>query len=113
MPPQHMEALDRANEVRLARAELKRQVADGEVSVSEIIMDCPTAVETMAIGQILIAQHRWGQKRVLAFLGAVRIAETKKIGTLTLRQRLVINARLHEGTDIDGALNGLLPGDAA
>ena len=28
--PQHMRALQRANEVRLARAELKRRVTDGE-----------------------------------------------------------------------------------
>ena len=31
--PQHMRALDRANEIRLARAELKRRVAFGKVDV--------------------------------------------------------------------------------
>ena len=31
--PQHMRALQQANRVRLARAELKRQVTDGEISV--------------------------------------------------------------------------------
>ena len=36
-----MRALERANQVRLARAELKRRVADGEVDVAEVILDCP------------------------------------------------------------------------
>src|SRR4029077_4222882 len=39
--PQHMRALERANQVRLARAELKRRVADGEIDVAAVILDCP------------------------------------------------------------------------
>ena len=38
---QHMRALQRANEVRLARAQLKRGVAFGEIDVAEVIVDCP------------------------------------------------------------------------
>ncbi len=37
--PQHMRALAQANRVRLARAELKRQVAEGEATVAEIVLD--------------------------------------------------------------------------
>ena len=37
--PQHMQALAQANKVRLARAELKRQVADGELSVADVVLD--------------------------------------------------------------------------
>ena len=36
--PQHMRALERANQVRLARAELKRRVASGEIGVAEVIL---------------------------------------------------------------------------
>ena len=36
--PQHMRALAQANRVRLARAELKRQVAEGETSVAEVVL---------------------------------------------------------------------------
>ena len=36
--PQHMRALERANEVRLARAELKRRVAFGKIDVAEVIL---------------------------------------------------------------------------
>ncbi len=36
-----MQALQRANEVRLARAELKRRVMDGEMSAAEVILASP------------------------------------------------------------------------
>src|ERR1044072_6911444 len=39
--PQHMRALAQANRVRLARAELKRQVAEGEASVAGVGLDRP------------------------------------------------------------------------
>ena len=39
--PQYMRALERANKVRLARAELKRRVALGEIGVAAVILDCP------------------------------------------------------------------------
>ena len=39
--PQHMRALAQANRVRLARAELKRQVGEGETTVAEIVLECP------------------------------------------------------------------------
>ena len=38
---QCMEALARANEVRLARAALKREISAGRRSVTEVIMDSP------------------------------------------------------------------------
>ena len=37
--PQHMRALQRANEVRLARAELKRRVTEGETTAATVILD--------------------------------------------------------------------------
>ena len=43
--PQHLRALNRANEVRLARAELKRRVATGEICAGEIILNVTRNVE--------------------------------------------------------------------
>ena len=40
-----MQALARANEVRLARAELKRRVAEGEITAAEVILECPWEAE--------------------------------------------------------------------
>lgn len=86
-PPQHLTALARANEVRLARAELKRRVMRGEVSAVEIILDAPWEAATMTVSDLLQAQHRWGLTRCRKFLQGIPLSENKTIGSLTVRQR--------------------------
>jgi len=92
--PQHMQALAQANKVRLARAELKRQVGDGELSVADVVLRCPWEAESMAISDLLMSQHRWGRTRCRRFLGSIAMNETKTIGTMTDRQRRELAARL-------------------
>jgi hypothetical protein len=93
--PQHMRALAQANRVRLARAELKRQVADGEATVAEIVLECPWEAESMAIADLLLSQHRWGRTRCRRFLASIPMNETKTVGSMTERQRRALSARLH------------------
>jgi hypothetical protein len=85
--PQHMQALQRANEVRLARAELKRRVAKGEVSVAEIVVNRPWEAESMTISDLLMSQRRWGVTRCRKLLQYVPMSETKTVGSMTHRQR--------------------------
>ena len=92
--PQHMRALERANKVRLARAELKRRVAIGEVSVSEVILDCPWEAESMAVADLLMSQRRWGQTRCRKFLAQIPMSEKKTIGSMTDRQRRTLAVML-------------------
>ena len=61
--PQHLRALQRANAVRLARADLKRRVADGEVSAAEVILRSPWEAESMTVSDLLTSQKRWGSTR--------------------------------------------------
>lgn len=98
--PQHMKALAQANRVRLARAELKRRVSDGESTVAEIVMNCPWEAESMAIAELLMAQHRWGRTRCRRFLASIPMSETKTIGSMTDRQRNAIAARLRGEPDV-------------
>src|SRR5689334_14529137 len=65
---QHMRALARANQVRLARAELKRKVASEEVGVADVILACPWEAHSMAVADLLMSQRRWGQTRCRRFL---------------------------------------------
>ena len=51
--PQYMRALERANKVRLARAELKRRIATGEIDVAEVILECPWEADSMAVADLL------------------------------------------------------------
>jgi hypothetical protein len=92
--PQYMRALERANQVRLARAELKRRVATGRASVAEVIVDCPWEAESMAIGDLLMSQRRWGQTRCRKFLSQIPMSEKKTVGSMTERQRRTLAAML-------------------
>ena len=92
--PQHMRALAQANRVRLARAELKRQVAEGETTVGDIVLECPWEAESMAIADLLLSQHRWGRTRCRRFLASIPMSETKTVGSMTDRQRRALAARL-------------------
>jgi hypothetical protein len=93
--PQHMQALAQANRVRLARAELKRQVAEGEADVAGIVLECPWEAESMTIADLLMSQHRWGRTRCRRFLASIPMLETKTVGSMTERQRNALAAQLH------------------
>lgn len=95
--PQYMRALERANEVRLARAELKRRVAMGEIHVAEVILDCPWEAQSMAVADLLMSQRRWGQTRCRKFLSQIPMSETKAIGSMTERQSRALSAMLDSG----------------
>ena len=101
--PQHLQALQRANRVRLARAELKRRIADGEVSAADVILDSPWEAASMAIGDVLMSQRRWGGTRCRKFLAMFRISETKTVGSLTERQRQALAAQLDAHACIERA----------
>jgi hypothetical protein len=99
--PQHLQALQRANRVRLARAELKRRIADGEVTAGEVILTSPWEASSMAIGDVLMSQRRWGGTSCRKFLAMFRITETKTIGSLTDRQRHALAAQLDAHASIE------------
>jgi hypothetical protein len=92
--PQRLRALERANEVRLARAELKRRVAVGDISAAAIILTCPPEVRSWPVGELLMSQRRWGITRCRKFLGRNQISEIKEIGTLTDRQQRLLATQL-------------------
>jgi hypothetical protein len=90
--PQHMQALQRANEVRLARAALKRRVTDGRTTVATVILACPWEAASMTIIELLLSQRRWGSTRCSRFLAELGITETKTVGAMTERQRGLLAA---------------------
>lgn len=92
--PQHMRALERANLVRLARAELKREIARGDADPSEIVRDCPWETESMTLAELLTSQRRWGRTRARKFLIPLSLSENKQLGTLTDRQRRLLSTEL-------------------
>lgn len=92
--PQHLQALEHANRVRLARAELKRQVAAGKVMVADVVVESPWQARSMEVSELLMSQKRWGRERCRRLLLSIGVPENKPIGKLTERQRLALAAVL-------------------
>jgi hypothetical protein len=87
---QCMEALARANEVRLARAALKRDIGAGRRAVTDVIVDSPWEADSMSLSELLCSQRRWGRARSRKLLSSAALSEGKKIGSLTERQRRIL-----------------------
>jgi hypothetical protein len=107
--PQRIKALAHANQVRQARAALKRRIADGHVSAAEVILFNSWEVRSMAVADVLTSQRHWGDMRCRKLLLAVGLKETKPIGSMTERQRLALAARLNAPTSFRPIRRGWEP----
>jgi hypothetical protein len=92
--PQHVRALKRANEVRQARARIKRRIASGDLTAAEVILSHPWELESMGIAEVLLSQRHWGSRRCDEFLVRLSLPEHKSIGSMTERQRIAVAALL-------------------
>lgn len=94
MTPQHMKALEEGNRIRSLRAEMKRDITAGNITVPDVLENPDVA--TMTLGELLAAQHHWGPRRTARFQAAIGATVTKRVGTLTERQRDLIRVALRE-----------------
>lgn len=94
---QQLDALAEANRIRLARADLKRAIRNGEVSAAEVLQtDFPDWLRGMVVGQLVQATHRVGRYRCLTILREAELVEQKELGWMTVRQRNVLSELLAE-----------------
>ncbi|MBD0318200.1 MAG: hypothetical protein ICV71_06705 [Thermoleophilia bacterium] len=84
---QRMEALRRANEIRVRRAQLKKDLKAGTASIEEILRHPPEYVETAKVIDILMAVPKFGRVKAARFLNQCRISQSKTVGGLSERQR--------------------------
>ena len=84
---QRMDALQRANEIRTRRAQLKRDLKGGRVSIHALLLEPPTYVETAKVFDMLLAVPKYGRVKVNKILATCRISPSKTIGGLSERQR--------------------------
>jgi hypothetical protein len=92
--PDRLRALQRANEIRAARAELKRQIADGAIAAAEVILQPPPAASNWLLAELLMTQKQWGRAKCRRFLLHNQINEFKSLGELTDRQRQMLAQQL-------------------
>jgi hypothetical protein len=84
---QRMDALKRANDVRVRRAQLKKDLKDGQARIEQILGNPPTYVETAKVIDLLMAVPKFGRVKATRFLSACRISPSKTVGGLSDRQR--------------------------
>jgi len=92
-----MEALQRANEIRVRRAKLKRDLKDGQAKIDEILGQPPEYVETAKVLDILMAVPKFGRVKAARLLNQCRISQSKTVGGLSDRQRSELIALFSRG----------------
>jgi hypothetical protein len=84
---QRMEALKRANDIRVRRAQLKRDLKEGLVQIDDLLLDPPDWVETAKVFDMLMAVPKFGRVKAARLLNQCRISQSKTVGGLSERQR--------------------------
>jgi hypothetical protein len=84
---QRMDALRRANDVRVKRAKLKKDLKEGKVGIEQILGNPPEYVSTAKVIDILMAVPKFGRVKAARFLNVCRISQSKTVGGLSDRQR--------------------------
>jgi hypothetical protein len=84
---QRLAALERANEIRTYRAQLKRDVTAGKRSVRDVLLFPEDEVETMKVVDLLVAVPKVGRVKANKWLSRTRVSPSKTIGGMSERQR--------------------------
>jgi hypothetical protein len=92
---QRMEALKRANNIRVKRARLKKDLKDGRRRIEEILADPPEFVFTAKVFDMLMAVPKFGRVKAARFLNQCRISQSKTVGGLSERQRAELIELFH------------------
>ena len=91
---QRMEALERANSIRIYRAQLKRDLKNGRETIHDLLLEPPEKLETAKIFDLLLAVPKFGRVKVNKLLTQCRISPSKTFGGLSERQRHEIVSQL-------------------
>ena len=84
---QRMDALQKANVIRTRRAQLKRDLKAGRVSIHTLLLEPPDYLETAKVLDMLLAVPKYGRVKANRVLQTCRISPSKTIGGLSARQR--------------------------
>jgi hypothetical protein len=87
MSEPRLQALALANEVRCARAQLKRDLLAGRVGLLEVLSEPPACAENAMVRDLLLASPGIGPKRADRALTRCGISHSKAVIGLSSRQR--------------------------
>ena len=84
---QRMDALQRANDIRTRRAQLKRDLRAGHVGIHSLLLSPPEYLQTAKVFDMLLAVPKYGRVKANKILQQCRISPSKTVGGLSERQR--------------------------
>ena len=93
---QRREALALANKVRSERAQLKRDLKRGEVSIAELLREPPGCLASAKVMDLLRALPGYGPAKTARLLTRCRVSPSKSMAGLTERQREALIAALEK-----------------
>ena len=88
MREQQMKALEQANTVRFAAADVKRELRDGRLLLGDALWD--DRAQSVVLRTLLMTRDRVGPVRVDRLLRRLEINGHKRVGDLTERQKGVV-----------------------
>jgi hypothetical protein len=84
---QRMVALKRANDIRTARANLKKELRQGEAEIVDLLAAPPDYLHTAKFFDLLVAVPKYGEVKTYRLLNRCRLSPNKTIGSMSQRQR--------------------------
>jgi hypothetical protein len=101
---QRLDALGRANEVRVYRAQLKRDMKAGLTRFPDVLDSTDPLLATMRVFDLLVSIPKVRRVKAQAVLAKARVSPSKTLGGLTARQRRDLLLRLAEWPSVARAL---------
>lgn len=84
---QRMAALKRANDTRISRGHLKKDLNEGRVSTEDVLTNIPEYARTMRVYEFLTSLKRIGEIKAAHILRDLGVGQTRRLCDLTARQR--------------------------
>lgn len=97
---QRMAALEKAKAARRLRAELKRDLADGTLSIEDVIEGESDIAQQMRVTQLLTALPKIGAVKAEEIMAELNISPSRRVRGLGVRQKRALLERFGFDTRI-------------
>lgn len=92
---QRLAALENAKAARIRRAEIKEQIAAGQLGIAEVLaMKDDEAVGKMRVADLIAALPHYGEAKTQKIMEELKISESRRIRGLGKRQEFDLLAKL-------------------
>lgn len=85
---QRLDALAHANEIRFARAQMKRDIKAGRLAAEGVLLEPPAHAESMKVLDLLLSMPKVGRVKANKTVTKCSVSPSKTLGGMTQRQRV-------------------------